>query len=216
MPLLTFLGAARTVTGSKYLLEVDRHRILVDCGLFQGLKELRLRNWEPLPVAADEVHAVVLTHAHVDHSGYLPRLFAQGFRGRVFCTPGTADLCRIVLPDAGRLAEEDARAANREGYTRHSPALPLFTEADALSVLAQIERDAGNTTTAVEAATKAYRLAWCDGEPYAYHWGLDAARKHLRELGAPEPDMPPFDESKYEPMPEVEINPHDEFYVDET
>jgi metallo-beta-lactamase family protein len=139
MPLLTFLGAARTVTGSKYLLEVDRHRILVDCGLFQGLKELRLRNWEPLPVAADEVHAVVLTHAHVDHSGYLPRLFAQGFRGRIFCTPGTADLCRIVLPDAGRLAEEDARAANREGYTRHSPALPLFTEADALRVLGNLQ-----------------------------------------------------------------------------
>ena len=139
MPLLTFLGATRTVTGSKYLLEVGGQRILVDCGLFQGLKELRLRNWEPLPVAADEVHAAVLTHAHVDHSGYLPRLFAQGFRGRIFCTPGTADLCRIVLPDAGRLAEEDARAANREGYSRHNPALPLFTEADALRVLGSLQ-----------------------------------------------------------------------------
>ena len=139
MPLLTFLGATRTVTGSKYLLEVEGRRVLVDCGLFQGLKDLRLRNWEGLPVAADEVHAVVLTHAHVDHSGYLPRLFAQGFRGRVFCTPGTADLCRIVLPDAGRLAEEDARAANREGYTRHNPALPLFTEADALRVLSNLQ-----------------------------------------------------------------------------
>jgi tetratricopeptide (TPR) repeat protein len=91
---------------------------------------------------------------------------------------------------------------------------PLF-HADAFNVLAQIERDAGNNAAAVEAATKAYRLAWCDGEPYAYHWGLVAARKHLRELGAPEPQMPPFDESKYEPMPEVEMNPRDEFYVEE-
>jgi metallo-beta-lactamase family protein len=136
---LTFLGAARTVTGSKYLLTLGDLRILVDCGLFQGLKELRQRNWEPLPVAADSIHAVVLTHAHVDHSGCLPRLFAEGFRGRVFCTPGTADLCRILLPDAGRLAEEDARAANRHGYSRHNPALPLFTETDAFRVLSNLQ-----------------------------------------------------------------------------
>jgi ATP/maltotriose-dependent transcriptional regulator MalT len=97
-------------------------------------------------------------------------------------------------------------------YAERGP-YPLF-HADAFNVLAQIERDAGNHTAAVDAATKAYRLAWCDGEPYAYHWGLVAARKHLRELGAPEPSMPPFDESKYEPMPEVEINPKDEFYVE--
>jgi metallo-beta-lactamase family protein len=139
MSSVTFLGAARTVTGSKYLVEVGDQRLLVDCGLFQGLKELRLRNWEPLPVEADRIHAVVLTHAHVDHSGFLPRLFAQGFRGRVFCTPGTADLCRIVLPDAGRLAEEDARDANRNGYSRHSPALPLFTETDAFRVLSNLQ-----------------------------------------------------------------------------
>ena len=139
MPSLTFLGAARTVTGSKYLLEVNSTRILVDCGMFQGLKELRERNWEPLPVPPESVNAVVLTHAHVDHCGYLPRLFAQGFEGRVFCTPGTADLCKIVLPDAGRLAEEDAREANRHGYTRHNPALPLFTEADAFRVLPNLQ-----------------------------------------------------------------------------
>jgi metallo-beta-lactamase family protein len=139
MPSLTFLGAAQSVTGSKYLLEVNDTRILVDCGLFQGLKELRLRNWAPLPVAPASIHAVVLTHAHIDHSGYLPRLFAQGFRGRVFCTPGTADLCRIVLPDAGRLAEEDAREANRHGYSKHSPALPLFTEADAYRVFPNLQ-----------------------------------------------------------------------------
>jgi metallo-beta-lactamase family protein len=136
---LTFLGATRTVTGSKYLVEADGHRVLVDCGLFQGLKPLRERNWRPLPVDAAGVHAVVLTHAHLDHVGYLPRLVAQGFRGRVFCTAGTADLCRIVLPDAGRLQEEDARQANKHGYTRHSPALPLFTEADAFRAIMQLQ-----------------------------------------------------------------------------
>jgi metallo-beta-lactamase family protein len=139
MPSLTFLGAARTVTGSKYLLEVNDRRVLVDCGLFQGLKELRQLNWQPLPVPASSIHAVVLTHAHIDHSGFLPRLFAEGYRGRVFCTPGTADLCKIVLPDAGRIAEEDAREANRHGYSRHSPALPLFTEADAYRVLVNLQ-----------------------------------------------------------------------------
>ena len=139
MTSLTFLGAARTVTGSKYLLDIDGRRLLMDCGLFQGLKELRLRNWEPLPVPADSISAVVLTHAHVDHTGFLPRLVAQGFGGRAFCTAGTADLCRIVLPDAGRLAEEDAREANRHGYTRHSPALPLFTETDAIRALGHLQ-----------------------------------------------------------------------------
>ena len=139
MPSLTFLGAAQTVTGSKYLLEVNSSRVLVDCGLFQGLKELRERNWAPLPVPAESIDSVVLTHAHVDHTGYLPRLFREGFRGRVFCTPGTADLCRIVLPDSGRLAEEDAREANRHGYSKHSPALPLFTEEDAIRVLAKLQ-----------------------------------------------------------------------------
>ncbi len=139
MPSLTFLGAARTVTGSKYLLEVHDRRVLVDCGLFQGLKALRERNWQPLPVPASSIHAVVLTHAHIDHSGFLPRLFAEGYRGRVFCTPGTADLCRIVLPDAGRIAEEDAREANRHGYSKHSPALPLFTEADAFRALVNLQ-----------------------------------------------------------------------------
>ena len=128
---ITFLGAARTVTGSKHLLDVGGRRVLVDCGLFQGLKELRDRNWHPLPVRADSIDAVVLTHAHLDHCGFLPRLVAQGYRGRVFCTPATAALTRIVLADAGHLQEEDAERANRKGYTRHQPALPLFTEADA-------------------------------------------------------------------------------------
>ncbi len=139
MTTLTFLGAAKTVTGSKYLLESAGRRVLVDCGLFQGLKELRERNWQPLPVKPDAIDAVVLTHAHIDHSGYLPRLVSQGFKGRVFCTPGTADLCRIILPDSGRLAEDDARDANREGYTRHAPALPLFTEDDAYQALTHLQ-----------------------------------------------------------------------------
>ncbi len=125
MATLTFLGAAGTVTGSKHLLDTGTHRVLVDCGLFQGLKELRERNWEPLPVEAAAIHAVILTHAHLDHCGYLPRLVAQGFRGRVFCTPGTQDLCSLVLPDSAKIQEEDARDANRHGYTRHQPALPL-------------------------------------------------------------------------------------------
>src|SRR5580765_7927489 len=124
---LTCLGAARTVTGSKHLLEIDGQRVLIDCGLFQGLKELRERNWQPLPVRATDIHAVVLTHAHLDHSGYLPRLVGQGFRGRIFCTPATADLTRIVLADAAKLQEEDAERANRKGYTKHRPALPLYT-----------------------------------------------------------------------------------------
>ena len=139
MTTLTFLGAAQTVTGSKYLLETAGRRILVDCGLFQGLKELRERNWQALPVDPKQIDAVILTHAHIDHTGYLPRLVSQGFKGRVFCTPGTADLCRIMLPDSGRLAEDDARDANREGYTRHAPALPLFTEDDAYQALTHLQ-----------------------------------------------------------------------------
>lgn len=136
---LTFLGAARTVTGSKYLLEHGGNRVLVDCGLFQGLKELRLRNWETFPVAPDSLAAVVLTHAHLDHVGYLPRLVAQGYRGRVFCTGGTADLCRLVLPDSARIQEEDARQANKHGYSKHEPALPLYGESDAHRALTQLQ-----------------------------------------------------------------------------
>ncbi|MBI1875525.1 MAG: MBL fold metallo-hydrolase [Acidobacteria bacterium] len=139
MPTLTFLGAARTVTGSKYLLERNGRRLFIDCGLFQGLKELRERNWHDLPVEPATVDAVVLTHAHIDHCGYLPRLVGHGFRGRVFCTPGTMDLCGIVLPDAAKLSEEDARDANRNGYSRHAPALPLLTEADAYRALSQLQ-----------------------------------------------------------------------------
>ena len=139
MSTLTFLGAAGTVTGSKHLLQVDGLRVLVDCGLFQGLKELRLRNWEPLPLDPAHLDAVILTHAHLDHCGYLPRLVASGFRGRIFCTPATKDLCSLVLPDSAHLQEEDAREANRQGYTKHSPARPLYTSADAARALTQLQ-----------------------------------------------------------------------------
>src|SRR3954463_1891523 len=136
---ITFLGAARTVTGSKYVVEANGTRIMVDAGLFQGLKELRERNWQDLPVPAASLQAVVLTHAHLDHCGYLPRLVAQGFRGRVFCTQGTQDLARIVLPDAGRIQEEDAANANRHGYSKHAPALPLYGETDAFRAVSQLQ-----------------------------------------------------------------------------
>jgi metallo-beta-lactamase family protein len=136
---ITFLGAARTVTGSKYLLATGSARVLIDAGLFQGLKELRERNWQDFPVPPNTLDAIVLTHAHLDHCGYLPRLVANGFRGRVFCTAGTRDLCRIVLPDAGRIQEEDAAQANRHGYTKHSPALPLYGEADAFRAVSQLQ-----------------------------------------------------------------------------
>jgi metallo-beta-lactamase family protein len=140
MATLTFLGAARTVTGSKHLLEVDGLRVLIDCGLFQGLKDLRTRNWSPFAVRPDTIDCVVLTHAHIDHTGWLPRLVAQGFTGPVYCTEGTADLCSLVLPDAAHLQEEDARFANKRGYSRHHPALPLYTEADAAEALTRLRR----------------------------------------------------------------------------
>jgi len=136
---LTFLGAARTVTGSKHLLEEGGHHVLVDAGLFQGLKELRERNWQPIPFDATALASVVLTHAHLDHCGFLPRLVGQGFRARVFCTPGTADLAKLILSDAARIQEEDAERANRKGYTRHRPALPLFTEQDAARAISLLQ-----------------------------------------------------------------------------
>jgi metallo-beta-lactamase family protein len=128
---LTFLGATGTVTGSKHLLTVGEHKILVDCGLFQGFKELRSRNWAQLPVAPRDIAAVVLTHAHIDHSGYLPLLVKNGFRGAVYCSEATRDLCRILLPDSGYLQEEEAEYANRHSFSKHRPALPLYTLADA-------------------------------------------------------------------------------------
>src|SRR5215475_4072956 len=124
MATIQFLGATRTVTGSKHLVEVDGYRALVDCGLFQGLKELRLRNWEPFPVDPKSIDAVILTHAHIDHSGYLPRLVREGFRGKIYCTAATRALCRILLPDTGYLQEEEAQYFNAKKISKHDPALP--------------------------------------------------------------------------------------------
>jgi metallo-beta-lactamase family protein len=136
---LRFLGGAGTVTGSKVLVEHGGRRLLVDCGLFQGLKQLRLHNWSALPVPTSSIDAVVLTHAHIDHSGFLPRLVELGFKGPVFATGATADLCQVLLPESGRLQEEEARFANRRGYTRHAPALPLYTEAAARRALEHLQ-----------------------------------------------------------------------------
>jgi metallo-beta-lactamase family protein len=133
--LIQFLGATGTVTGSKYLVSAGRRRVLVDCGLFQGLKQLRLRNWDPPPVQPREVEAILLTHAHIDHTGYLPLFVKRGFAGRVFCTHATRDFCEILLPDSGRLQEEEAEYANRHSFSKHSPALPLYTQRDAEACL---------------------------------------------------------------------------------
>jgi metallo-beta-lactamase family protein len=132
---LTFLGAAGTVTGSKYLIEAGGLRILVDCGLFQGYKNLRLLNWQPMPFSTKEIDAVVLTHAHIDHSGALPLLVKQGYRGPVYATRATAELCGLLLPDSGHLQEADADFANRHKSSKHHPALPLYTEEDARRAL---------------------------------------------------------------------------------
>lgn len=169
-PTLTFLGAAGTVTGSRFLIETGKARVLVDCGLFQGLKPLRLRNWEDFGATGTaggvdpaSIDAVVLTHAHVDHSGFVPGLAARGFAGRVHCTEGTAELCRVVLPDSGHLQEEEAAYANRKGYSKHRPARPLYTEADAVASLSHLEPvppDAGPVPVEVaEGITVQFRRA---------------------------------------------------------
>src|SRR5512133_253526 len=139
MASIRFLGAAGTVTGSRFLVESGSARVLVDAGLFQGAKALRLRNRAPWPVPPASITAVVLTHAHVDHTGALPLLVRDGFRGAVHCTPATRDLAALLLPDSGRLQEEDARYANRKGYSKHAPnALPLYTEEDAFAALPRL------------------------------------------------------------------------------
>lgn len=131
---IQFLGAAETVTGSRHLLTLDGHTVLVDCGLFQGGKELRARNWQPFPIAPHDIEALVVTHAHLDHIGYIPRLVKSGFRGPIYCTRATLGLARISLPDSGHLQEEDARHHNKHGSS-HDPALPLYTEREAYECL---------------------------------------------------------------------------------
>jgi len=134
---LQFLGATNTVTGSKYLLQAGGRRLLVDCGLFQGWKQLRLKNWAPPPFAVNSLDAVLLTHAHIDHSGYLPVLARRGYHHRVYCSHGTRALAEILLVDAAHLQEEEANYANKHRFSRHQPALPLFTTEDARAVCRQ-------------------------------------------------------------------------------
>ncbi|MCB9568069.1 MAG: MBL fold metallo-hydrolase [Myxococcales bacterium] len=144
-PTLSFFGATGTVTGSRYLLSHRRARAMIDCGLFQGFKQLRLRNWSPPPIAPAAITSMALTHAHIDHSGYLPIIVRDGYRGRVLCTGGTAELCALLLPDSGRLQELDAEYANRKGFSKHRPALPLYGEADAMEAVARLKEVAFDT-----------------------------------------------------------------------
>jgi metallo-beta-lactamase family protein len=136
---IQFLGATGTVTGSKYLVQAGAKKVLIDCGLFQGLKQLRLRNWAPVPVDPREVDAIILTHAHIDHSGYLPFFVKSGFSGKVYCSAVTRQLCDILLPDSAHLQEEEAKYANRKGFSKHKPALPLYTQAEAHAALRLFE-----------------------------------------------------------------------------
>src|ERR1700694_2842508 len=161
MPSLSFWGAAGTVTGSKYLIESDRARVLIDCGLFQGLRELRERNWQEPPFRADAVNAVIITHAHIDHPGFLPRFVRHGFRGPVFCSRGTADLLKILLPDAARLQEEEADYRNRHKITKHLPALPLYTEQDSREALKllQVVKNTGQPFQVVKGIGAEFRIA---------------------------------------------------------
>lgn len=141
-----FIGATGTVTGSKYLVSYDRYQLLIDCGMFQGVSDIRKRNWANLPFLAHNINAVLLTHAHIDHSGYLPALMKQGFGGPIYATKATTELCKILLPDAGFLQEEDARYANKKKFSKHNPAEPLYTEEDARRVLKQFKNIKEHTT----------------------------------------------------------------------
>ncbi len=139
MARITFHGAAQTVTGSKYLLEAGNARVLIDCGMFQGIKKLRLRNWEPTPFDVDSLDAIVLTHAHLDHTGFLPRVVKQGFQGKVYCTPATAKLAELILLDSAKIQEYDAKYANKKGFSKHKPALPLYEGQDVERTVQQFQ-----------------------------------------------------------------------------
>ncbi|PTB95924.1 MBL fold hydrolase [Marivirga lumbricoides] len=141
---LKFLGGAQSVTGSKYLLEIDNYNLLIDCGLFQGLKQLRSRNWEDLPIPADEIDAIILTHAHLDHSGYVPRLVKQGFSGKIHCTESTADLLEILWKDSAKLQEEEAEFIKKKGYSKHKNPLALYNQKDVEASLPLVKTEKFN------------------------------------------------------------------------
>lgn len=161
MSSIEFWGGVGTVTGSKYLVQTNKARVLVDCGLFQGLKELRERNWQEPPFDPRSLDAVLITHAHIDHTGYLPRLVKQGFNGPVYCSRGTADLLKILLPDSGRLQEEEADYRNRHKLTKHHPALPLYTEDDAYASLELLEpvANTGDSVQVARGISASFRIA---------------------------------------------------------
>ncbi len=152
---ITFAGATGTVTGSKFLLRSNSQTVLLDCGLYQGYKHLRRRNWAELPFEIDSIDAVVLSHAHIDHSGYLPRLVKSGYTGPIYCTESTLHLCNILLPDSGRIQEEDANYANKKGFSIHDPARPLYSEDDARKALTQFKSCQFNQTIEL---TKDFRV----------------------------------------------------------
>ncbi len=198
-PLVRLLGAAGSVTGSRFLVETPRSRILVDCGLFQGPRRLRDRNWAEFPVEPSSIDAVVLTHAHLDHSGYLPRLVRGGFAGPILATPRTVGLCGVLFPDSGRIQEEDAEYANRKGYSKHRPALPLYTEADAVEALTRFSPLPFHRTTEVGSGvevrlTRAGHILGSatvtvsiDGEPNLLTVSGDLGHDHHPLLEPPEP-----------------------------
>ena len=209
MPIATIecLGAAGTVTGSKFLLEAVGHRLLVDCGLYQGLKELRLRNWDRLPVDPARLDGVLLTHAHIDHTGYLPRLVKDGFAGPVFATRATADLARILLPDSGHLQEEEAAYHNARGTSKHAPALPLYTAEEGAAAAHRMEGVAlGRPITPVPGIAATWRLAGhiLGAASIAVDLGADAGRRRIvfsgdvGRYGAPLlPDPTPIGDADY-------------------
>lgn len=168
---ITFWGAAGTVTGSRFVVDTGGHRLLVDCGLFQGTKPIRQRNWEPFPVDPASIDAVVVTHAHIDHTGYLPALVRDGFHGDIWTTPATADLCRILLPDAAHLQEEDARHANDRRSSRHQPALPLYTTDDAAQALRHLRAEPfGSAFTPVPGLTASFLPSGTSSAPPLCGW----------------------------------------------
>lgn len=196
-PTLQFLGAAGTVTGSRYLIEAGGHRVLVDCGLFQGYKQLRERNWAPFPVEPGSIDAVVLTHAHLDHSGYLPALVKQGFRGRIHCTESSVALCGLLLPDSGHLLEEEAKYAARKGYSRHANPLPLYTQEDAQRSLRQLHgHEYGQDVEVVPGIRARFHPAGhilgaahvsLDVHGHRLHFSGDLGRQHESLMNPPSP-----------------------------
>ncbi|WP_405067577.1 MBL fold metallo-hydrolase [Kribbella sp. NBC_01510] len=197
MTSLTFLGAAGTVTGSKFLVEQDEQRILIDCGLFQGDARWRRRNWDPFPVNPASLSAVVLTHAHLDHCGYLPSLVRQGFHGPVICTPGTAEVAAIVLRDAAHLQVEDAEHAREGGYSRHDPPLPLFDTADAERAIGQFRPSVGQAELPGGATVTLHRAGHILGSAFAVLEQDDRRLLVSGDLGRQEhplllpPELPP-------------------------